>query len=277
VPNLHRIELSEGGVRAPTEFEIADLLCSVRQMGASVSRIYVLSHGSDSSFHVMNAQLTESWMLVLDRILYLAHEFGVRLIIPFVNTHYIQSWGSTGFYAEWAGQPKSRAADFFYDLDQRAIFKQVISALLTRTNTLTGRRYADEPAVLAWELGNELADVRYGYNSTVPPPAEWSEDIAAHVRSLDPNHLIVDGGQFDGLGDTSLPLAGVDIVGRTYYNLPAAELASDLELVAGWNLGRPALQKATTPAALLAAPPDCTSWPHLLAHPPLPARGRRSS
>ena len=182
VPNLHRIELSEGGVRAPTEFEVADLLCSIRQMGASVSRIYVLSHGSSPDFHVVDAQLTESWMVVLDQVLALAHEFGVRLIIPFVNTHWIQSWGSTAYYAEWAGQPKAMASEFFHDAAQRAVFKQVLEGLLTRTNTLTGRRYADEPAILAWELGNELHDVRFGHNSTVPPPREWSEVRAAAER-----------------------------------------------------------------------------------------------
>ena len=36
------------------------------------------------------------------------------------------------------------------------------TAVLERTNSRTGRQYKDEPAILAWETGNELVDVRYG-------------------------------------------------------------------------------------------------------------------
>lgn len=130
--------------------------------------------------------------------------------------------------------------------------------MLERRNTLSGLRYADDPAVLGWELGNELYDPRCvrrrrvpararrtpfanltcpaqrarrfeGYRT--PPPAEWTEDVAAHIKEL-AQQLVIDGAQFS---PTSLQLRNVDIVGRTYYNLPSTALEADLALTAAWN------------------------------------------
>jgi len=41
----------------------------------------------------------------------------------------------------------------------------------------------DEPAILAWETGNELPN----------PPTAWSARISAYIKSLDSNHLVLDG------------------------------------------------------------------------------------
>jgi mannan endo-1,4-beta-mannosidase len=168
VPNLHRIEVDDVTEREPSVWEIADALCSVQQMGGKVARIYVLSHGDDPMrFHVTTGgHLSERWFRVLDQVLVLARALGIRLIIPFVNTAWIERWGSTAFYAQWAGQPRSSSSEFFHDASQRALFKAVVTAVLSRVNSLSGTPYADEPAVLAWELGNELHDPRYGLDLT---------------------------------------------------------------------------------------------------------------
>ena len=54
--------------------------------------------------------------------------------------------------------------------------------MLTRTNTVTGVDYRDDKAILCWETGNELA-----------APHAWTHEIAAHIKELDPNHLLMDG------------------------------------------------------------------------------------
>ena len=46
----------------------------------------------------------------------------------------------------------------------------------------------------------------------MPPPAEWTEGVAAHLRAHGAQQLIMDGAQFTS---ASLPLAGIDLVGRT--------------------------------------------------------------
>lgn len=34
--------------------------------------------------------------------------------------------------------------------------KKIFTFLLNRTNTVNGKRYGDDPTVLAWETGNEM-------------------------------------------------------------------------------------------------------------------------
>ena len=149
-----------------------------------------------------------------------AEEFGVRLIIPFVNANWIQAWGSVTQYAAWrghrAGDPQH--TEFFHSAEQRALFESVVRRVLTRRNTVTGREYRDEVAVLAWELGNELHDVRYGAQAQAletPPPVAWTNGMADFIRGIDSNHMILDGAQFSPVALSLSP--NVSLVGRTYY------------------------------------------------------------
>ena len=207
LPNIHRIELPEGGVRKPTLAEVADGLCSVQQMKGRVARTYVLSHGDGDLYHIDGGTVNEGWFAVLDQVIEVAEQLGVYVIIPFVNTFWraaarnsaaqfrrallrrplrhlrrYEHWGTTAYYAQWSGQDPSKSIDFFHDETQQAVFRGVLTAVLERTNSRTGRQYKDEPAILAWETGNELVDVRYGAaqfgailgairrNSPTPPP-----------------------------------------------------------------------------------------------------------
>lgn len=255
VPNLHRLEVNasigvaEGATsfvvgdlaaRVPSEEEVWDALCSLRQMGARATRIYVLAHGSGAAFHVgPGGLLNEAWFKVLDRVLAAANDLGVRLIIPFVNTAWIAVWGATSYYATWANETGG-SSEFFYSSAQRALFKAMIERVLTRNSTVTGKLYSQEEAVLAWELGNELHDPKF--SQALPPPVEWTQDIAGYIKSLDQNHLVIDGGQFS---TAVLNVAAVDIVGSTYYGVDSKAVSDDVNMLAAWNAASDkALQKA---------------------------------
>ncbi len=54
--------------------------------------------------------------------------------------------------------------------------------MLTRTNTITGVPYRDDKAVLAWQFGNEMHSA----------PTAWLAEMAAFIKSLDPNHLVAE-------------------------------------------------------------------------------------
>lgn len=51
---------------------------------------------------------------------------------------------------------------------------------------------------IAWETGNEYGGYMLGGGA---PPAEWTKDIASYIKSLAPNHLVMDG--TDGLVDSN--------------------------------------------------------------------------
>ncbi|KAG2452701.1 hypothetical protein HYH02_002933 [Chlamydomonas schloesseri] len=88
-----------------------------------------------------------------------------------------------------------RHALFFSDPGARELYRRHAAAILTRRNTLTGRLYRDEPAILAWSLLNEpRCEVWAAPNCTAAVQA-WVEEMSAHLRALDPNHLITIGSE----------------------------------------------------------------------------------
>jgi hypothetical protein len=217
IPNLHLVEdylpfeaanpNVAFGWRWPDRFEITDALGTVRQMDGAVARTYVLSVRRNEDApgmprHVLGpGKFNEEAFRALDLVLQIANEQGVRLIIPFVdNWHW---WGGRAQYAGFRGKGQD---DFWTDPQVIADFKQTIHFLITRTNTLTGVRYADDKAILCWETGNELQC-----------PPSWTREIAAYIKSLDSNHLVMDGLNATELHEASLAIPEVDIVTTHHY------------------------------------------------------------
>lgn len=214
IPNLHLVEdnipftdANGTGWRLPDRFEISDALATVRQMGGQVVRTYVLSVQRTNDApgvprHVLGpGQFNEEAFRALDQVLHVANEQGVRLIIPLVdNWHW---WGGRLQYAGFRGKTKD---DFWTDPQVIADFKQTIRFVLMRTNTLSGVRYAEDKAILCWETGNELEC----------PPA-WTRAIAGYIKSLDANHLVMEGFHTSELREESLAMPEVDIVTTHHY------------------------------------------------------------
>jgi hypothetical protein len=212
IPNLLLVEdnfqfTETNAWRLPDQFEITDALATVRQMGGTVVRTYSISVVRDDNppaqaSHVLGpGKFNEAAFVVMDRALQVANEQGVRLVIPLVN-----NWPWMGGRAEYATFRGKGKNDFWTDPQLIADFEQTIKFVLTRTNTLTGVRYCDDKAVLCWETGNELDS-----------PAAWTREISAYIKSLDHNHLIMDGNT-SGMRSGSLDIPDVDIVTTHHYS-----------------------------------------------------------
>ncbi len=188
--------------RLPDEFELTDSIETIRQMGGQAVRIYCLSvkaPGENPAIprHVLGpGQFSEEAFRVLDKTLQLANEIGVRVIIPFMDNHHW--WGGRAEYAAFRGKD---ADDFWTDPQIIADFEKTIEYVVHRTNYYTGVKYRDDKAILAWETGNELQC----------PPA-WTSQIAACVKSLDRNHLLMDGFNTNLLKAEQLNEENVDIL-----------------------------------------------------------------
>lgn len=169
--------------RLPNEFELRDGVRTARQMGGRVIRTFTITTRSGPSPHHMFdvAPLpvvpNEAALRVIDRLLQVCHEEGVRLIIPLI-AYNSQIRGDPSTYGEdfWViGSPANRR------------FKSMVTQLLGRTNHYTGVPYRDDPAILAWQTGNELVI------GDDPARRAWLHDFAAFLKALDPNHLVIDG------------------------------------------------------------------------------------
>ena len=211
-PNLLVVEdnvpfAGENPWRLPDKFEINDALETLQQLGGAVTRSYVITvaRTNDSPGtprHVLAPGVfNEAAFRTLDEVLAAANRTGIRLVIPLVD-----NWIWQGGRAEYAGFRGKSKDEFWTDPQLIADFEQTIHFILTRTNTITGVRYADDKAILCWETGNELAS-----------PAPWTREIAHYIKSLDTNHLVMDGFNTATLRPESLEIPDVDIVTTHHY------------------------------------------------------------
>ena len=76
-----------------------------------------------------------------------------------------------------------------FSLNEKAqeLFYDYVRFIVTRTNRYTNRQYVDDPAIMAWQIGNEP---RAFSNDAKQPFAKWLSKTSALIRSLDKNHLI---------------------------------------------------------------------------------------
>ncbi|MCD1260010.1 S-layer homology domain-containing protein [Paenibacillus athensensis] len=207
VPGLHMIE--DPVWHFPDAWEQEDAIRSMAQMGGNATRIYTLSvtGGKNNSGGVKRSHVIalgvfdEEMFRALDRVMALANQYGIRVIIPFVD-----QWDWQGGIAEYAKFRGKTADKFWTDPQIRDDFKATISYLLNRTNVYTGVKYKDDKAVLCWETGNEI------YQAT----DAWTTDIAAYIKSLDQQHLVMDGK--GGVLVESLNNPNIDIITSHYYN-----------------------------------------------------------
>lgn len=224
--NIYWLGLDEnvGGVDYPTNFRVDDALATAKAMGANVIRAHTLgiSVGCSKCIEPSRGQFNEAALLRVDYALAAAQRFGLKVVIPFTD-NYNYYHGGKGTFAAWRGVKEN---DFYTNPQVIGDFKQYVSVLLNRVNTVTGVAYKNDPTIMAWETGNELF-----------PPASWTGMMADYIKSIDSNHLVVDGRY--GIDPAALSLKNVDIYSDHFYPLAVSKLTNDVAQVK--KAGKPML------------------------------------
>ncbi len=96
----------------------------------------------------------------------------------------------------WPEFPDWNAA-FYANAQAQALLRDYIKAVVTRTNTVTGKPYADDATIMAWQLANEP---RPGGSDKVALPNlpnfyRWIDQTARYIKSLDGRHLVTTGSE----------------------------------------------------------------------------------
>ncbi|QAY67055.1 glycoside hydrolase 5 family protein [Paenibacillus protaetiae] len=220
-PNIYWLGLDEnvGGVDWPTPFRVNNALDTAVLMGANAVRSHTLgaSVGAPKSLMPRLGEYNEEAFRRVDYAIKEAANRGLRLIIPFVCNWFYYHGGRETF-TKWRGCEDVKL--FYTNREVIEDFKAYISSIINRVNSCTGVAYKNDPAIMAWELGNELNDA----------PVEWTAEIAGFIKSLDPNHLVAHGKQFQ-LDEDKLMIEALDILDVHYYPARADELIKDAEKV----------------------------------------------
>ena len=211
----------------------------------------------------------------LDYVVAKAGEEGLRLILPLTNNW--SAFGGMDQYNIWAGSEFH--SDFYTDPAIKGWYKDWAEHLLERTNTITGVVYKDDPTIMAWELANEPrcigdggpADGSWGTGLFPRDPActaetitPWVEEMSAHLKSIDPNHLVTTGDegffnhpdgadwQYDGTdGVDTEAWASVDTIDYMSYHLYPDHWGTDAAWGAQWIVDHNASAEAIGKPALL--------------------------
>jgi mannan endo-1,4-beta-mannosidase len=216
IPNLHYIEDymkfdATNPWKLPDEFEIRDALRTIKQIGGNVTRIYVPSvrkQGESEKIirHVeAPGKFNEEAFRVLDKVLQIANEEKIRIILPLVDNWWW--WGGPKEYASFRGKD---AKEFWTDSLLISDFKKTVKFILNRKNTYTGVLYKDDKALLGWETGNELGC-----------PFSWNALIAKYIKSLDKNHLVIQGTNNNLLTDEAVKDTNIDVLTTHHYGRPS--------------------------------------------------------
>ncbi len=176
---------------------VAETLDKIVSLGMNVVRANAHNDNPPASdpaaIQVSPGVYTESNLAALDRSIALAKARNLRVILKLTNNW--TAYGGIQRYVTWltGHSPSDAEVELFYtDPTIRAWFKNYIKMLVERRNTITGTTYRDEPAILAWELGNELRNPAAGKAGVL---LAWTADVAAYIRQVDSNHLVADGGE----------------------------------------------------------------------------------
>lgn len=137
---------------------------------------------------------------------YLMMEMGKRDMVAILYLNNSWEWsGGYSMYLQWAGKGKApvpaedgwpaymKFVQQFVQCDSaKALFSNYVKDIITRENRFTGKKYIEDPTIMSWQIGNEP---RAFSDENKEAFALWIADVAAQIRSLDPNHLISTGSE----------------------------------------------------------------------------------
>lgn len=82
--------------------------------------------------------------------------------------------------------------EFFNDKKAQKLFFNHVRAIVSRTNSITGKPYRDDPTIMSWQLCNEPRPFGKAEESNFQ---KWISESAALIKSIDHNHLVSTGSE----------------------------------------------------------------------------------
>ncbi len=198
----------EGGNRERLGRELDTL----KSLGINNLRILVGGDGPDGVPTRIEPTLQKESCVYNDTIFagldYLLAEMAARDMqaVLFVNNAWEWS-GGFGQYLEWAtGEPAlipavagygpfmMQMAAFNTNTEAQELFFENLRHIVSRTNTVTGIPYADDPTIFSWQICNEPRPFSRD-KATVDGFCDWIWKAARIIKEIDPNHMVSTGNE----------------------------------------------------------------------------------
>ncbi|XP_025808406.1 mannan endo-1,4-beta-mannosidase 6 isoform X3 [Panicum hallii] len=171
-----------------TRGRVTEVFQQAAAVGLTVCRTWGFNDGGWRALQKSPAVYDEDVFKALDFVVSEARKYRMRLILSLINNW--DGYGGKAQYVKWArdaGLNLTSDDDFFSDQTVKGYFKNHVKNMLTRVNTYTNVTYKDDPTIFAWELMNEQ---RCTSDPTGNKLQAWIQEMAFHVKSIDPDHLL---------------------------------------------------------------------------------------
>ncbi|CAH2077697.1 unnamed protein product [Thlaspi arvense] len=179
-------------VNEHSRYLVSEMLEAGSKMGLTVCRTWAFNDGGYNALQISPGRFDERVFKALDHVVAEARKHDVRLILSLVNN--LQAYGGKSQYVQWAWQEgvglSSSNDSFFFDPSIRKYFKNYLTALLTRKNSVTGIEYRNDPTIFAWELINEP---RCSSDVSGDTLQDWIDEMTGFIKSIDGKHLLTVG------------------------------------------------------------------------------------
>jgi hypothetical protein len=152
------------------------LIATAKMSGLSVLTLmlpYAPNYGDESSLRQLD--------VFLDR----ASAHGIYVIVTFL---------------QGVGMSLLDKADPFYspdgvgslirDQSLKTAYKDLLTRVIIRENTVNGKLYRDDPTIMAWDLITEPINKFQKPSMTIEDFNSWLQEMTSYIRTLDPNHLV---------------------------------------------------------------------------------------
>ena len=127
----------------------------------------------------------------IDYMLDSARRHDIKLIIALASHGGIVRYRIRA-HPELKGEdPKKVRKGFFEDKEANELYRNFVYNLITRTNSINGIQYKEDPTIFSWELMNEPAYAAPSIDILI----NWIEKTSSYIRSIDQNHMISIGGE----------------------------------------------------------------------------------
>jgi mannan endo-1,4-beta-mannosidase len=95
---------------------------------------------------------------------------------------------------DWGGFMRFSAR--FYTIPEAVeLYREYVTRLIHRRNTVNGRIYRDDPTIMTWELANEPRPGTDEANGSVTVFSQWVDATARWIHEQDPHHLVCTGSE----------------------------------------------------------------------------------
>ncbi len=199
-----------GGDRARLRRELDQL----KALGLTNLRVLAVSEKSEltmtlhPAIQIEPGQLEENLLQGLDFLLAEMAERDMQAVL-FLNNYWQWSGGMAQYVSWVTGEPVvdpdvsgdwdtfiANSARFYGMPKAQSYFRQIIEAVITRRNTVNGRRYNEDPTIMTWELANEPRPGRDpSADDVVASYLQWVKATAAYIHHLAPHQLVTTGNE----------------------------------------------------------------------------------